>query len=115
MQADIWSLGITAIEMAEGRPPLAEIHAYRALFMIPSRPPPTLKQRDRWSPEFHDFLAKCLQKKPQDRWDVKQLLQARSATNFVGGDGVEGGKGGEREEEGRKTMNHQGGIHYRSM
>jgi len=74
-KADIWSLGVTAIEMAEGRPPLAEVHAYRALFMIPSRPPPGLKVREKWSPEFHDFLTKCLQKKAPERATVQALLE----------------------------------------
>ncbi|KAH7831074.1 putative STE20-like serine/threonine-protein kinase [Monocercomonoides exilis] len=74
-KADIWSLGITAIEMAEGRPPLAEVHAYRALFQIPVRPPPTLRQPEKWSDELNDFLTHCLQKDPNERWEARELME----------------------------------------
>lgn len=73
--ADIWSLGITAIEMAEGKPPYADIHPMRAIFMIPTKPPPTFKDADRWSKEFLDFVSKCLVKNPEDRATATQLLQ----------------------------------------
>ncbi|KAK2953334.1 putative serine/threonine protein kinase [Blattamonas nauphoetae] len=82
MKADIWSLGITAIEMVEGRPPLSELHAYRALFQIPVREPPTLKNPDNHCAELNDFLAKCLQKDPDQRWDCKQLLSHPFIVNF---------------------------------
>lgn len=73
--ADIWSLGVTIIEMAEGRPPYSDIHPMRAIFMIPTKPPPTLKQPDVWSPELRDFLARCLVKNPNDRASAVALLQ----------------------------------------
>lgn len=73
--ADIWSLGITALEMAEGRPPYGDIHPMRAIFMIPTRDPPTFKDPSRWSPEFVDFVSKCLVKDPEKRATAKQLLQ----------------------------------------
>ncbi|XP_031553292.1 serine/threonine-protein kinase 3-like [Actinia tenebrosa] len=73
--ADIWSLGITAIEMAEGKPPYADIHPMRAIFMIPTKPPPTFKDPERWSEEFRDFVAKCLVKNPEERATASQLLQ----------------------------------------
>jgi len=74
-EADIWSLGITAIEMAEGKPPYYNIHPMRAIFMIPTRPPPKLSNPDAWSPEFISFVAACLQKKPQDRLTAFKLLK----------------------------------------
>nr|CAD2152603.1 unnamed protein product [Meloidogyne enterolobii] len=75
MKADIWSLGITAIEMAEGRPPHAEIHPMRAIFMIPTKPPPTLKVPQDWSPSFLDLISKCLVKNPEERTTAKCLLE----------------------------------------
>lgn len=73
--ADVWSLGITAIEMAEGKPPLHGIHPMRAIFMIPNRPPPTLANPDKWSDEFKDFLAYCLVKDPSERPSSKTLMK----------------------------------------
>ncbi|XP_023655496.1 serine/threonine-protein kinase 4-like [Paramormyrops kingsleyae] len=73
--ADIWSLGITAIEMAEGKPPYADIHPMRAIFMIPTNPPPTFRSPDRWSEPLKDFVAQCLVKNPENRATATQLLQ----------------------------------------
>ncbi|KAI1300185.1 Serine/threonine-protein kinase 3 [Halotydeus destructor] len=73
--ADIWSLGITALEMAEGKPPYGDIHPMRAIFMIPTKPPPTFRNTDRWSPEFIDFVSRCLVKNPEHRASASQLLQ----------------------------------------
>ena len=74
-KVDIWSLGITVIEMAEGKPPYAEMNPMRAIFLIPSRPPPTLSKPDQWPPELNDFLAKCLVKKPEVRASAAELLE----------------------------------------
>ena len=73
--ADIWSLGITAIEMAEGKAPYGEIHPMRAIFMIPSKPPPSFSQPDKWSPAFIDFVSRCLVKQPDARATASELLQ----------------------------------------
>lgn len=74
-KADVWSLGITLIELAQADPPLSELHPMKALFQIPYRNPPTLAQPERWSPEFVDFLGHCLQKDPAQRWTYEQLLE----------------------------------------
>merc|ERR1719328_1080682 len=73
--ADIWSLGITALEMAEGKAPYAEIHPMRAIFMIPTKPPPSFSQPDKWSPGFIDFVSRRLVKKPDSRATASELLQ----------------------------------------
>jgi hypothetical protein len=73
-RADIWSLAITAIELADGEPPYANIHPMRAIFMIPSREPPSVKEPDMWSVDFIDFLKKCLRKNYEERPTAKQLL-----------------------------------------
>lgn len=73
--ADIWSLGITALEMAEGKPPYGDIHPMRAIFMIPQKPPPSFRDPDKWSTEFIDFVSLCLVKNPADRATASDLLQ----------------------------------------
>ncbi|XP_038611640.1 myosin-IIIa isoform X2 [Tachyglossus aculeatus] len=74
-RCDAWSLGITAIELGDGDPPLADLHPMRALFKIPRSPPPTLQQPDLWSAEFNDFINKCLTKDYEKRPTVSDLLQ----------------------------------------
>ncbi|NXB53648.1 MYO3A protein, partial [Leucopsar rothschildi] len=74
-RCDAWSLGITAIELGDGDPPLADLHPMRALFKIPRNPPPTLQQPELWSPEFNDFINKCLTKDYEKRPTVSALLQ----------------------------------------
>lgn len=56
--ADIWSLGITALEMGEGKPPYGDIHPMRAIFMIPTKPPPTFRDASKWSPKFTEFVGR---------------------------------------------------------
>uniref|UniRef100_A0A8C5E0X2 non-specific serine/threonine protein kinase n=1 Tax=Gouania willdenowi TaxID=441366 RepID=A0A8C5E0X2_GOUWI len=73
--ADVWSLGITALEMAEGKPPYADIHPMRAIFMIPTNPPPTFRNPELWSEAFIDFISQCLVKNPENRATATQLLQ----------------------------------------
>ncbi|KAL0221509.1 hypothetical protein RCL1_001363 [Eukaryota sp. TZLM3-RCL] len=74
---DVWSLGITAIELAEGFPPLANEfkHPMGALLAIPMRPPPKLTNQSKWSSDFHDFLTACLQKNPAQRKTTSELME----------------------------------------
>ncbi|PFX26822.1 Traf2 and NCK-interacting protein kinase [Stylophora pistillata] len=72
---DMWSIGITAIEMAETQPPLCDMHPMRALFLIPRSDPPRLKSKKAWSKKFHNFVNTCLIKDYQHRPTADQLLQ----------------------------------------
>ena len=65
MQADVWSLGITAIEMADGIPPYAALHPMRVLYLIAKGPPPTLSG-GQYSADFRDFVRRCLQMNPKE-------------------------------------------------
>jgi serine/threonine protein kinase len=74
-KVDVWSLGITCIELAEGAPPMSEIHPMRAIFLIPSRPPPTLANEAKWSPAFVEFVRRCLVKDPAERASAADMLR----------------------------------------
>ncbi|XP_066517574.1 mitogen-activated protein kinase kinase kinase kinase 4-like isoform X5 [Hoplias malabaricus] len=73
-RSDLWSCGITAIEMAEGAPPLCDMHPMRALFLIPRNPPPRLKSKT-WSKKFFSFIESCLVKNYTQRPPTDQLLK----------------------------------------
>jgi serine/threonine protein kinase len=74
-RSDLWSLGITALEMAESQPPLCDLHPMRALFLIPRNPPPRLKSK-KWSKKFHGFIDTVLVKDYHQRPYTEQLLKA---------------------------------------
>ncbi|XP_042542135.1 myosin-IIIa [Dipodomys spectabilis] len=97
-RCDTWSLGITAIELGDGDPPLADLHPMRALFKIPRNPPPKLRQPQLWSAEFNDFISnwkrgsvvetecRCLIKDYEKRPTVSDLLQHKFITQIEGKD-----------------------------
>uniref|UniRef100_A0AAR2JDH6 non-specific serine/threonine protein kinase n=1 Tax=Pygocentrus nattereri TaxID=42514 RepID=A0AAR2JDH6_PYGNA len=74
-KADIWSLGITLIELAQMEPPHHELNPMRVLLKIAKSDPPMLEQPSKWSLDFKDFLRKCLDKNPEARPTATQLLE----------------------------------------
>ncbi|XP_034238185.1 serine/threonine-protein kinase mig-15 isoform X6 [Thrips palmi] len=73
-RSDLWSLGITALEMAESQPPLCDLHPMRALFLIPRNPPARLKSK-KWAKRFHSFIETVLVKDYHQRPYTEQLLK----------------------------------------
>ncbi|KAG8189313.1 hypothetical protein JTE90_019070 [Oedothorax gibbosus] len=71
---DVWSLGVTALELAETQPPLFDIHPVRAMFQIARNPPPTLKKTSGWSETFKDFISECLERNAEHRPCILELL-----------------------------------------
>ncbi|CAL5188570.1 unnamed protein product [Lathyrus oleraceus] len=74
-KVDVWALGVSAIEMAEGVPPRSSVHPMRVLFMISIEPAPMLEDKEKWSLYFHDFVAKCLTKEPRLRPAASEMLK----------------------------------------
>lgn len=82
---DIWACGITAIELAELQPPMFDLHPMRALFLMSKSgfKPPTLKDRDKWSPTFHNFVKVALTKNPKKRPTAEKLLQVYLVLSLI--------------------------------
>ncbi|XP_065888960.1 serine/threonine-protein kinase mig-15-like isoform X2 [Dysidea avara] len=81
-RSDQWSLGITAVEIAEGEPPLCSMHPMRALFLIPRNPPPRLKNPRKWTQRFIQFTDQCLTKNTPQRPTSDNLLRHPFVTEF---------------------------------
>lgn len=81
-RSDVWSLGITAIEIAETEPPLSDLHPMRALFEIPRNKPPVLKERKKWTSEFASFISSCLEKDFEKRPSSTKVLKHPFVNNF---------------------------------
>jgi len=73
-KVDVWSLGVTALEMADGEPPHLKELPLRALLLITTQPAPTLRDAAKWTPAFSDFLARALAKDPDARATAAELL-----------------------------------------
>uniref|UniRef100_A0AAQ5YCY1 Mitogen-activated protein kinase kinase kinase kinase n=1 Tax=Amphiprion ocellaris TaxID=80972 RepID=A0AAQ5YCY1_AMPOC len=73
---DIWAVGITSIELAELQPPMFDLHPMRALFLMSksSFQPPKLKDKNKWSAAFHNFVKVSLTKNPKKRPTAEKLL-----------------------------------------
>ncbi|XP_014478601.1 PREDICTED: neither inactivation nor afterpotential protein C isoform X2 [Dinoponera quadriceps] len=71
---DVWAIGITAIELADGKPPFQDMHPTRALFQIVRNPPPTLYRPANWSENLNDFISECLEKNPENRPCMMEIM-----------------------------------------
>ncbi|XP_033207351.1 neither inactivation nor afterpotential protein C isoform X2 [Belonocnema kinseyi] len=74
-RVDVWAIGITAIEMADGKAPFQDMHPTRALFQIVRNPPPSLYRPSTWSQHFNDFISECLEKNPDNRPFIQEIIE----------------------------------------
>ena len=95
-KTDIWSLGITAIELAQFNPPHHNVSPpLRVLFLIPQLPPPTLEPAKLWSDAFVHFIGRCLRKDPSERPDAAECLRfVLDCTDGSSGGSTGGSTGG---------------------
>ncbi|CAH0556906.1 unnamed protein product [Brassicogethes aeneus] len=75
LRADVWSLGITAIELGDGKAPFQDMHPTRALFQIVRNPPPTLYRPSNWSQNYNDFINECLVKNQEHRPYIMEVIE----------------------------------------
>ncbi|XP_034666506.1 neither inactivation nor afterpotential protein C [Drosophila subobscura] len=83
VRADVWALGITAIELADGKPPFADMHPTRAMFQIVRNPPPTLMRPTNWSQQINDFVAECLEKNAENRPMMVEMVEHPFLTELI--------------------------------
>eukprot|EP00058_Branchiostoma_floridae_P025156 XP_002610646.1 hypothetical protein BRAFLDRAFT_117888 [Branchiostoma floridae] len=76
-QCDVWAVGITAIEFAELQPPMFDLHPMRVLFLMSKSGfvPPKLKDKNKWTPNFHNFVKLALTKNPKKRPTAEKMIQ----------------------------------------
>ncbi|XP_011875420.1 PREDICTED: neither inactivation nor afterpotential protein C isoform X2 [Vollenhovia emeryi] len=74
-RVDVWAIGITAIELADGKAPFEAMHPTRALFQIVRNPPPTLYRPANWSKNLNDFISECLEKNPENRPYMMEIIE----------------------------------------
>ncbi|XP_058452551.1 neither inactivation nor afterpotential protein C [Malaya genurostris] len=74
-RSDVWALGITAIELGDGKPPFADMHPTRTMFQIVRNPPPTLYRPANWTQNYNDFVAECLEKNADHRPFMMEIIE----------------------------------------